>query len=163
MALVELSYLNYPVFISFHICKHRSSALELQVRRTSEMTPDKPFSNNILWSPGLRRKLWRDEFSILFSKIEHVPTVFLRKLYMCKKEKEKMCKVFANNSTYHRPCSGLCLNKRLIMWTDSGLKRSPRSQLVVVVFVLLVFCVILKDLFKLCECHFPLLQMRDRN
>ena len=68
-----------------------------------------------------------------------------------------------NNSTYHRPCSGLCLNKRLIMWTDSRLQRSARSQLVVVVFVLLVFCVILKDLFKLCECHFPLLQMRDRN
>lgn len=161
MALVELSY-HYPVFISFHICKHRSSALEFQVRRTSEMTPDKPFSSNILWSPGLPRKLWRDEFSTFFSKIEHSYSLLEKALYV-QKRKRKDVHVFANNSTYHRPCSGLCLNKRLIMWTDSGLKWSPRSQLVAVVFVLLVFCVILKDLFKLCECHFPLLQMRDQN
>lgn len=86
-----------------------------------------------------------------------------------RKGKEKMCMDLQsickanNNSTHYKPCSGLCLNKRLIMWTDRGLKQSPRSQFVVVVFVLLVFYMILKDLFKLYECHFPLLQMRDQN
>ena len=83
----------FPVFTSRHICKCRSSALEFQERRTSEMASDKSFSNN----PGLPRKLCRDEFSTSFSKIELVPTVFLRKLDTCKKEKRCawICKVFA--------------------------------------------------------------------
>lgn len=114
------------------------------MRWTNEITPNK-LCKQILWSRDFLREMCNAEFSTSFSKIELVPTILLRKLYIFKK-KRKDVHEFA--MYLQRVPLDLCLNKRLIMWTGCCIKMESQDPNLYL-FLLLVFYRILKNFFKL--------------